>query len=152
MGLFSRFRVVSVGQAPTMHEQAQAVIAPAVVVMLANGHMQVEELEQLANLCAFSPLFRRLESACTQQMIEAVIEDLRHRSGAEVVAGSARVLAPGLRETALCYAIRVALADGILDEHEREAIIDIAQRLAVPPEVFHKIFDVMAMMQRPAVS
>jgi tellurite resistance protein len=54
-----------------------------------------------------------------------------------------------LRETALCFAMRIALADGKIEEGEKASLAQTAAHMEIPLERFQQIFDVVAIMQRP---
>lgn len=148
MGLFSKLRSSDAAQNNDAYVTAKAVISPAVLAMVADGSVDEGELIQIQNMCAFSPIFHAIGAPETKRAIGEALDDLKTKGAAAVIDESAKTLSPKLRETALCFAIRVTLADGVLDEDEKTAIIGTAQRLSVPPEVFQKIFDVVVMMQR----
>lgn len=57
-------------------------------------------------------------------------------------------LSPKLRETAICFAIRTALVDGVLEDGEKKMLITMGEALGLSDKTFFKIFDVMVMMQR----
>lgn len=147
MGLFSKMRGGG-EQNSTAYDTAKAVISPAVLAMVADGSVDESELIQIQNMCAFSPIFHAIGAPETKRAIGDALEDLKTKGAATAMDDCAKTLSPKLRETALCFAIRVTLADGVLDDDEKTAIIGTAQRLSVPPETFQKIFDVVVMMQR----
>ncbi|WP_176473940.1 tellurite resistance TerB family protein [Actibacterium ureilyticum] len=150
MGLFSKLRSGGGAQGSEAYATAKAVITPAVLAMVADGSVDDAELIQIQNMCAFSPIFLAIGADQTKKAIHEALDELKTKGAAAAIDASAQALSPKLRETALCFAIRVTLADGVLDEGEKTAIIGTAQRLDVPPEVFQKIFDVVVMMQRHA--
>ena len=54
-----------------------------------------------------------------------------------------------MRETALLFAIRIALADGRVDDGEKNALLGMAARFEIPGDQFVNMFDVMVALQRP---
>lgn len=150
MGLFSKLRTGGAAQNSDAYVTAKAVITPAVLAMVADGSVDESELLQIQNMCAFSPIFHAIGAEQTKRAIEEALNDLKTAGAAAAIDTCAKTLSPKLCETALCFAIRVTLADGVLDEGEKTAIIGTAQRLGVPPETFQKVFDVVVMMQRHA--
>jgi tellurite resistance protein len=149
MALFSRLR--SGGGAPDT-TIARAVLAPAVLTMAADGSVDKAELVQLNNVCGFSPIFGPLGPETVTRLVNEILNDLSKRGPHEVITEAAGKLSPALRETAFCFAMRIAMADGVLDDGEKAALSGTAARLELAPETFGKIVDVVAMMQRPATA
>lgn len=126
----------------------RAVLAPAVLTMAADGHVAEAEMAMLQNLCAFSPLYARLPEGAVEHMIGDLLEDLKSRGADEVIGQTADVLTRDLCETAFCYAMRLAMVDGVLVHREKQALSEIAERLALPDAKVDQIIEVIAMMQR----
>lgn len=126
----------------------RAVLAPAVLTMAADGHVAEAEMAMLQNLCAFSPLYARLPEGAVEHMIGDVLEDLKSRGADEVIGQTADLLTGDLCETAFCYAMRLAMVDGVLVHREKQALSEIAERLALPDDKVDQIIEVIAMLQR----
>lgn len=148
MALFSRLRG---GSAPDT-TIARAVLAPAVLTMAADGRIDDSETMQITNLCMFSPIFAPLGGKVVADLIKSILQDLGKRGADAVITECGQTLSPALRETAFCYAMRVAMADGVLDEAEKTVLGGTASRLMLDEATFGKIVDVVAMMQRPATA
>ncbi len=148
MALFGKKRPV---QAPDM-SVAKAVLTPAVATMLADGKADQSELYQLENVVSFSPIFFQYKNDQIKSMITEIIDMFNTRGGIGALEDAAKALSPSLRETALCFAMRIAVADGYLDENEKNALAATAATMNISPEVFNKVFEVVAMMQRPAAA
>lgn len=150
MGLFSNLRKATTNGAGTAEATAKAVLSMPLMVAAADGQIDESEIHQILNMCAFSPIFHAVGAQRTQQLAEEAVTVLKTK-GAEAlfmeVKGS---LSPNLVETAMCFAIRTSLADGHLDDREKDMLIAMGQRLDLPQETFVKIFEVMMMLQRPA--
>ena len=145
MSLFSRLR----GGSKPSNSVAKDVLTPAILTMVADGSISDVEKTQLANMVAFSPIFAQLSGEQLVGVIDEVMKDLKNDT-AGALTGSVERLKPELRETALCFAIRIALADGHVDDGEREALIATAATMQIAPDTFGAIFEVMAMLQRRA--
>lgn len=149
MGLFSNLRKATNG-ASTAETTAKAVLSMPLMVAAADGQIDDAEVHQILNMCAFSPIFHAVGAERTHQLAQEAVNILKTK-GAEAlfmeVKGS---LSPNLVETAMCFAIRTSLADGHLDDREKDMLIAMGQRLDLPQETFMKIFEVMMMLQRPA--
>ncbi|MEM9046466.1 MAG: tellurite resistance TerB family protein [Pseudomonadota bacterium] len=117
--------------------------------MIADGSISESEKAQLANMMSFSPIYAHHDAKQIVGCINEVLESLKG-DPAQVLTGSAERLSPALRETALCFAIRIALADGHVDDGERTALIATAASMQIEPSSFGAIFEVMSMLQRRA--
>ena len=128
---------------------ARAVLTPAVSTMISDGDISDWELVQLSNVCSFSPIFFEIDGDAMHGMVRAIIDEIRLQGHAETIKRAAVSLSPNLRETALCFALRVALADGRIDEGEKNSISQTGYFMDIEPAVFDQILAVVAMMQRP---
>lgn len=131
---------------------ARAVLAPAVLTMAADGHIDETEIAQLTNLCMFSPIYEPVGPKVAGDLIKDILQDLGQRGAEPVIKEAAEALSPALCETAFCFAMRVAMADGVLDEGERDALSGTAALMQLDQDAFAKIVEVIAMMQRPATA
>ena len=147
MGQFFNLRDHT-GRTRVEDETARAVLALPLLVAAADGEISPPETTQITNMCAFSPVFHAIGPDRTMALAGEVVAELKARGATEVFKRAAAVLSPNLRETAMCFAIRTALADGKLEEGEKKMLINMGESLAIPEETFFRIFDVMVMMQR----
>ncbi|MBN2629115.1 MAG: tellurite resistance TerB family protein [Rhodobacteraceae bacterium] len=150
MGLFSNLRS-AVGAAPSPAESnARAVLTVALLTAAADGKIEEIEFHQIVNMCTYSPIFHAVGPKRTMELAQEVLADLR-KTGAEACFASAKaVMTARLAETAMCFAVRTALADGSVDQSEIQTLSAMGERLGLPFATFEKIFDIMVMMQRPA--
>ncbi|MBO9445161.1 tellurite resistance TerB family protein [Ruegeria sp. R14_0] len=148
MALFSRLR----GGSSQDTSIARAVLAPAVLTMAADGRIDDAEVIQLTNMLTFSPIFLPLGGKATGELIKTVLKDLQKSGPDKVITESAQLLSPALRETAFCFAMRVAMADGVLEESEKNVLSGTASRLQLSDQAFESIVHVVTMMQRSAAA
>lgn len=120
--------------------------------MIADGDVNEFEQAQIANLCAFSPIFLPLGGERLQLMIREIIADIGVQGHPEAIRKAASSLSPALRETAISFAMRVALADGHINDNEKASLAQTGHYMEISPEVFQRIFGVVAMMQRPVTA
>ncbi len=131
-------------------DTARAVLALPLMVAASDGKIDQAELTQVINMCSYSPIFHAVGAPRTFDLAKEIIADLQ-KKGLEAVFQSAQAtLNPRLVETAMCFAIRTALADGSLAEEEKKVLVTMGERLGLAEATFMKIFEVMAMLQRPA--
>ena len=148
MGLFSSLRKAS--SAGTQELTAKAVIAMPLMVAAADGRIEKSELDQVMNMCAFSPIFHAVGGKRTMDLAEECLNTIKSRGSETLFTEVQATLSPKMIETAMCFAIRTALADGHLDDSEKTMLMAMGQRLGLPEDAFVKIFEVMIMLQRPA--
>lgn len=149
MGLFSNLRKGVSAPAPS-DAAARAVLTPALMVAASDGNLDRSELDQVINMCAYSPIFQAIGPERMLGLAKEILQQYKS-TGAEVTFASVRAnLTSNLAETAMCFAIRTAMADGNVSKDEFEMLATMAQRIGLPAETFGKIWDVMIMLQRRA--
>lgn len=147
MKYFDRFRAATARSDPAI---ARAVLVPAVCTMVADGEVESEEIAQLDNVCAFSPIFAGLGPEEMQEIVHAVMAEIAADGREAVLERAAASLTPALCETALCFAARIALADGEMEPGEKAALLKTGQTMRIETASFQKVLDVVSMMQRSA--
>ncbi|MCI4662145.1 MAG: tellurite resistance TerB family protein [Neomegalonema sp.] len=147
MNLYEKLRRSSIGRDDVI---ARAVLTPAVSTMISDGSVHDSELSQLTNLCSFSPIFVPYDAQALSSLVQDIIGKIEAEGHDAVIAQAAEHLSPSLRETALCFAARIALADGRLDDGEKASLAQTGYHMQIPASIFEKVIEVVAMMQRPA--
>jgi tellurite resistance protein len=147
MPFFSKLRSA---KPPASEELPKAVLTPAVCAIMADGDMQGSEINQLSNICSFSPIFAQIEPKRLADIVREIIAENMERGGDTMLREAAGRLSPGLRETAFCFVVRVAMADGTVTAQERMALEKIANVLDLSSGSVANIYEVIAMMQRQA--
>lgn len=150
MGIFGRKRTTTTTETIAMIDDplARAVITPAVSTMVGDGEVNQAENAQFNNLLAFSPIFRDHGPAAISAMVQHILESIKQIGHEATIQQAGEALTPELRRTALCFAMRIALADGRIEEGERASLSQTGHHLGIPPEEFGQIFEVMVMLQR----
>ncbi len=131
---------------------ARAILAPSIMTIISDGSVDSAELAQLGNLCAFSPIFQPLGDARIVALIEAVTADMQARGANAVMAEAVPRLTPALRETAMIFAMRMAMADRPLADVEKQLLMTLSRHMQIPDQVTDTIFSVVVMLQRPATA
>ncbi|MEO1292281.1 MAG: tellurite resistance TerB family protein [Pseudomonadota bacterium] len=150
MGLFNKLRKAS-ATADTSQQTnvARAVLTPAVSTMISDGDVNEAEKLQLINVCSFSPIFFELDGPSFSKMIGSIIDEISANGHEAAIQKAAQGLSPKLRETAMCFALRIALADGVIEDGEKASLSQTGQHMGISPEMFGVMLEVIAMMQRP---
>ena len=150
MGILSMFGGGSKGPADVIDDPvARAVLTPAVSTMVGDGEVNEAELAQINNLIAFSPIFFEHGPATVSAYIQHTIDQIAKKGHEATIRDAASQLSQPLRETAMCFAIRMALADGKVEEGEKNSLAQTGHFMEIPPETFQKMLEVLAMLQRP---
>jgi tellurite resistance protein len=149
MGLFSSLRA-GLQSTNTDEVAARALLSVSFITAASDGNLDQREMDQLLNMCAFSPVFLSVGAKRTLDIAKEVMNDLQKKGAEAVFAAAQANMSPQLAETAVCFAVRTALADGSIDKNELETLKAIGMRLGVPAETFVKIFEVLSMLQRRA--
>lgn len=144
MGIFSKLR----GAPAVDTTLAKAALMPAVLTMIADGDIDDAEIFQLQNLCAFSPIFTPVGPEKVAALIKELIDDLGKQGIAPLIQSSKALLSPPLRETAVLFAMRIALADGRIDAAEEKSLLALGQNFEIPEAQFMKMFEVVSILQR----
>ncbi len=129
---------------------ARAILIPSIGVMASDGRVDERELLQLNNVVSFSPIFSPLDAKTLTGLFTDILTSFKNRGVRAVYAEAKDVLSPALRETAMCFALRIASADGRLEEGEREALSYLAAEFEIPMDTFEAMATVLGIMQRPA--
>ena len=146
MGLFSKLRGAASKRDETI---ARSVLTPSVSTAIGDGELNEAELAQLGNVVAFSPVFFEYDGKGLAELIKSIIEEIQANGHDATIGKAIAALSPALRETALCFAMRIALADGKIEDGEKASLAQTAAHMEIPLERFQQIFDVVAIMQRP---
>ena len=149
MGLFSKLRGAGAPATGTRDRDiARSVIAMPLLMANADGQISETELVQIQSLCMFSPIFQAIGMEATRELILENLTVMKSQGAEGLFASVLGTLSPKLRETAMCFAIRTALADGHLAEGEQRMLIAMAERMGIPPETFGRMIEVLGMLQR----
>jgi tellurite resistance protein len=150
MGLFSALRNVAPAQNTAAEDAARTVLTLPLLVACADGKIDPSELDQILNMCAFSPIFHAVGAERTTALAKEILKERAEKGAEPCFARAAKTMTPKLAETALCFAVRTSMADGNVSKEELDMLLAMADRMTVPVETTKKIFDVMTMMQRRA--
>ena len=150
MGLFSSLRGKPANDAGT--QIARSVLVMPLVTAVADGKLDDLELREVVNLCAQSPIFLAIGAERTLQLAKEVLADFGKRGAEAVFAEALQTLTPALCETAFCFSVRVAVADGHLDQSEKDTLSAMGSRMGIPVEKFNQILEVLGMLERPAAA
>lgn len=128
----------------------RGLVAPAVLVMAADGHVDSTERRELIGSLRFNGVLREVGAETVISVAETMMVEMRERFGAQTLSACTEALDHPLRETAICMALRIAMADGALGDDEHTVLVDLAMSFGIEPEIYNTMVDVMSILQRPA--
>ena len=128
--------------------RARGLIAPAILVMAADGRVETSEERQLANAVAFNGAFLRIGPEASIDVVHDVAARAAEPDGADALLALTEALPQRLRETAICIALRISIADGRFEDAEHSALVGYAMRLGVTPGDYNRMADVLSILHR----
>ncbi|MEM6354568.1 MAG: tellurite resistance TerB family protein [Pseudomonadota bacterium] len=144
MSLFSRLR----RQQRPDTELQRSVLTPAVLTMVVDGSIDPREAQLMISMVMTSPIFEGSNQEALEALTREIFEEVKRLGTADVIRRTTHALSPGLRETALCFAVRIAMADGVLADEELGALEEMCQMMGVDREVMLSFFQTIAALQR----
>ena len=81
-------------------------------------------------------------------MINDIVKEFRSDDMQTIFTQTKNQLTMPMRETAVLFAMRIALADGRIDDDERKALLVLGQQFEIPENKFAVMVDVIMMLLR----
>jgi tellurite resistance protein len=129
-------------------EERRNVLTTAISVMLADGDEADVEADLILRLGAVSPILAGMEEADFRTIVREVKNEIMEHGHDGAIARSANAISAPLRETALCFAMLVTLADGEIDDGEVTSLTDLAGTLGISDAEFDHFFKAMLALKR----
>ncbi|MEM6944112.1 MAG: tellurite resistance TerB family protein [Pseudomonadota bacterium] len=124
------------------------VLTAAVSAMIADGDIDRLEHKLLHDLTPFSPLFAGITEGEITGIEREIIQRIREVGHETAIQEASAALSPALRETALVFAMRVVLIDGIADPGEIRSLEQMAATMSISNEVFDGFARTVLALQR----
>lgn len=128
--------------------EARAMLTMPLLAVAADGRIDGALLSHVLGLCGENPILRRLGTPVLAQLGKAIMEDMVERGAQVLFFEAVETLPQSLRETALCFAIRLCCDDGHLDPEEHDALSAMAESMDIDAARFCILADVMMTLQR----
>ncbi|WP_304800605.1 tellurite resistance TerB family protein [Pseudotabrizicola sp.] len=149
VGLFTNLRTGAGGVSP-VEAPARGILTMVMLIAAADGRVEATSIKQVVNMCSDSPLFHAIGRMRTHEIVQDILVKLRSQ-GADACLAEARVLLTSKQvETAMCFAVRTAMADGHIDDAALNKLAAMGERMGLPFDSFEEIVAVMQMLQRAA--
>ncbi len=108
-----------------------------------DGHIGDEEGQNMNLTLSRKKLYERLTQQQFGSLIDRLIGELKRGGPEKLLLKSFPAVPPELRETVFCAAVDIVLADGTVEEEEREFIDDLRAKLEIDEKRAKTIVQVM---------
>jgi hypothetical protein len=130
---------------------ARAVLALPLTALAPEGRMAAAALDRVIALCAAAPVLAGCGQGALRAYALAILRETAARGAGAVLARVTPALTPPLAETALCLALRAALAgQDRLAARDRQVLGALARHLGLDPAMLDRMTPVLAVLDRPA--
>lgn len=126
----------------------EAYAAVAVAAVAADGDISGEELQRTAIDLATLRAFRKHSLRDLGETLDKVAKLIKRRGPGPVLEATKTVLQREERESAFFVAVDLALADGVVEKHEREFLEELQRTLLVEEALALKIVEVVQIKNR----
>lgn len=148
MGLFDKvFGKEALSEAKTLNKQ-EAFLAVALAASAADGHIAQSEIESIISYVQRMRLFETVTGQQMHNIFDKLIGILKRGGPGALIQAAKDPLPDELRETAFACAVDITLADGVLEEAEKDLLSQIQVELDVPENIAITIIQVMIIKNR----
>jgi hypothetical protein len=113
-----------------------------------DGHIGDEEVSSLCTTCQRMKLFSNIPGDKFGTMMDGLVKILKREGPEKPVERCAEVLPDNLRETAFANACDIILADGVVEDEEKELVEKLQNELDIPGDRALDIVQVMVIKNR----
>lgn len=113
-----------------------------------DGHIADEEVQTLMMALGRMKLYQRVSERTFGSMMDRLIGLLKRSGPEQLLEKAARVVPRELAETVFANACNIILADGVVEDDEKEFLNNVMRRLEIPPDRAKKIVRVMVIKNR----
>ncbi|MBD5267549.1 MAG: tellurite resistance TerB family protein [Bacteroides sp.] len=146
MGLFDKVFSKAPEAEPLNAQESFAGIALAMAG--ADGSIADSEWEGIVNYIRRLRLYDNYSGPAFDKMFDKVFRILRNEGPAALVAASVQGLPEDLKLTAFACAVDIALADGVVEDEEKEVINQLAEALEISEQIAVQIIEVLIIKNK----
>jgi hypothetical protein len=129
-----------------------AVMIPIVAAMLADGRAEPEELREIQDICACTPVFERNSREENQFLIFRATKIIEDDGLPAALERATATLTPALRETAYVHAVRVVFSDGYVGKLEKDLLEQMTEWLRIDRDRARMMVEVVSIMHHPSTA
>lgn len=126
----------------------RAIMTIVVSAVTIDGEVSRSETRRLKGMCALSPLFSENTTAQDEAVVEFAVNASKALGRVEAIRRATEALDRDLRETAFAYAADVVVADGILENSEKEFMEGLAHQLGISEGVARALVETSVIRNR----
>jgi hypothetical protein len=113
-----------------------------------DGHIADEEVNTLITTLARMKMYQNMTGQKFRAMMDRLLGILKRNGADGLLDKAAPSVPPELRETAFACACDIVLADGVVEENEKEFVNTLVQKLEIGGDRASTIVDVMVVKNR----
>ena len=147
MGIFDKV-LGKKDQGPVSLDQREAFAAVCVASVAADGVIEREEVQRIVTNLVEKQLFRSHSLDDVLSLLNKVANLIQKRGPQPVLEAAAKALSPELRQTAFVMAADLVLADGVVEQKEKEFLEAFQKTLQIDDELALKAVEVMVVKNR----
>lgn len=146
MGLFDKiFKQVPEEDKLTKQEAFAGI---AIAMAGADGSIAQSEWDGIVNYIRRLRLYDNFSGPAFDKMFDKLFRILKNQGASALVAASVKGLPEDLKLTAFACAVDIALADGVVEEEEKQIINQLAEALAIPEDTAVSIIEVLIIKNK----
>ena len=146
MGLFDKVFSKAPQAEPLNAQEAFAGIALAMAG--ADGSIAQSEWDGIVNYICRLRLYDNYSGPAFDKMFDKIFRILKNQGPSALVSAAVEGLPEDLKLTAFACAVDIALADGVVEEEEKEIINQLAEALKVPEQTAVQIIEVVIIKNK----
>lgn len=146
MGLFDK--IFQAAPEDTKLTQQEAFAGIAVAMAGADGSIADAEWDEIVNYIRRLRIYDNFSGPAFDKLFDKLFRILKKSGASALVKVSAEGLSEDLRLTAFACAVDIALADGVLEDEEKDVINQLAEVLEIPEKTAVSIIEVMMIKNK----
>lgn len=147
MGLFDKI-FGQAAPAPAELNKQESFAAIALATSAADGHISDTEVQSMMGYLFRMRMFETYNDHQMSTMFDKLIKMLRKDGPPGLIASAKKNLPEDLRQTAFACAVDIALADGVLEESEKELLTELQKVLEVPENIAITLIQAMLIKNK----
>lgn len=146
MGLFDK--IFKSAPEETQLTQQEAFVGIALAMAGADGSIAESEWAGIVNYIRRLRLYDNFSNPAFDKLFDKLFRILKKDGPGTLVKASTENLTEDLKLTAFACAVDIALADGVLEEEEKDIISQMAETLSIPEDTAISIIEVMIIKNK----
>lgn len=114
----------------------------------ADGSISQSEWDGIVNYIRRLRLYDNFSGPAFDKMFDKLFRILKNQGASALVASSIEGLPEDLKLTSFACAVDIALADGVLEEEEKDIINQLAESLQIPEQIAISIIEVLIIKNK----